>query len=366
MLNNTRLFDVLTRHQIYVEGVKAQHAKEFNEVLRELQVEFDKLFSYLRFKTLDGLTKAALRSFLIELRDVQARVYNAYTTKLIEQLQDFMRADVRVSKIIFATLQKPEGEDETPVTEDEADVELEDAYDANEGENLYPLVWFKSAHNGGDSSKLWGAITNAPIPANGVLLLPFIAGFAASASVSVENIVRKGYANRSTVQEVLAEITGTKAKNFRDGSFARINSQAGAVTATAVQHVTSVAQAGIASIFFGRYRWVSVIDNATTEICKGRNGRVFNYGAGPLPPAHIRCRSKTVPVISGDDSPTPSTYYAWMNSQPESVQNDILGAQKASDLRSGKIKAKDMPQFDEVNPLSVEGFVSKLNQILTR
>jgi SPP1 gp7 family putative phage head morphogenesis protein len=366
MYNNVRLFNVLTRHQIYVEGVKAQHAREFNEVLRELQIEFNKLFARLRFKTLDGLTKAALRSFLIDLRDVQGRVYNAYTTKLIAQMQDFMRADIRVSKVIFATLQKVEGEDETPVTEDEADAALEDAYDANEGENLYPLPWFKSAHNGGDSSKLWGAITNAPIPANGVLLLPFVSGFVASASVSVENIVQKGYANRSTVEEVLAEITGTKAKNFRDGAFARINSQAGAVTATAIQHITSVAQAGVASIFFGRYRWVSVIDNATTEICKSRNNRIFRYGEGPLPPAHIRCRSKTVPVVAGDDSTPPSSYHAWMNSQPESVQNDILGARKASDLRSGKIKAKDMPQFDELNPLSVEGFVSKLNLILTR
>jgi len=366
MYNNVRLFDVLTRHQIYVEGVKAQHAREFNNVLRELQVEFNTLFARLRFQTLDGLTKAALRSFLIDLRDVQGRVYNAYTTKLIEQLQEFMRADIRVSKVIFATIQKPEGEDETPVDEDEADAALEDAYDNNEGSNLYPLIWFKSAHNGGDSSKLWSSITNAPIPANGVLLLPFIAGFAASASTSVENIVRKGYANRSSVEAVLAEIVGTKAKNFRDGSFSRINSQAGAVTATAIQHVTSVTQAGIASIFFGRYRWVSVIDNATTEICKGRNGRIFRYGEGPLPPAHIRCRSKTVPVVSGDNSTPPSSYHAWMNSQPSGVQDDIMGAQKASDLRSGKIKAKDMPQFDEVNPLTVEGFVSKLNQILTR
>lgn len=366
MLTNVRLFDVLTRHQIYVEGVKAQHAKEFSGVLRELQIEFDKVFSRIRFETLDGLTKAALRSFILELKSVQNRVYSAYSAKLIAQLQDFMRADVLVSKTIFATLQKPEGEDETPVSEEEADAALEEAYAANEGENLYPLPWFKAAHNNGDSSKLWGAITNAPIPANGILLLPFISGFVASASASVENIVRKGYANRLSAKEVFNEIVGTNAKHFRDGAFARINTQAGAVTATAIQHITSIAQAGVASIFFGRYRWVSVIDNATTEICKGRNNRIFRYGEGPLPPAHIKCRSKTVPVVAGDDTATPSTYYAWMNSQPSSVQNDILGTAKAEGVRSGTIKAKDMPQFDEVKPLSVEGFVSKLDQILTR
>lgn len=361
MYNNARLFDVLTRHQIYVEGVKVQHAREFNEVLRQLDIEFKKLFSRLRFNTLDGMTKANLRLFLSDLKAIQNEVYSAYTTKLIQQLQEFMRADVQLSKRIFATLGNED--DETPVTEDEADAALEQA---DSSATLYPVGWFLSAHNGGDPSKLWGAITNAPIPANGVLLLPFIAGFVSSASISVENIVRKGYANRATVQEVLDEITGTKAKNFRDGAFARTNAQAGAVTATAIQHITSIAQAGVASIFFGRYRWVSVIDSATTEICRSRNGRIFRYGEGPLPPAHIRCRSKTVPVVAGDDSPPPSSYHAWMKSQSESVQNDILGAQKATDLRSGKIKAKDMPQFDESNPLTVEGFISKLDQILTR
>lgn len=368
MYNNIRLFDVLTRHQIYVEGVKAQHAREFNNVLRELDAEFREMFSRLRYRTLDAMTKAELRFFLSELKKVQNRVYGAYTTRLVKQLEAFMQADIQVSKRIFATLGK-EGDkeddkedDEAPVTEDEADFALERADD---GSNLYPIAWLLAARNGGDQAKLWGSITNAPIPANGILLLPFIAGFVSSASISVENIIRKGLANRATIQEIVDEITGTKAKNFRDGALGRINTQAGAVTATAIQHITSIAQAGIASIFFDRYRWISIIDSATTEICRGRNGRIFRYGGGPLPPAHIRCRSKIAPVVAGDNSELPSTYYAWMKLQPENVQNDILGAQKASDLRTGKVRSKDMPQFDEINPLTVEGFVSKLAAILT-
>lgn len=366
MINNTRLFEVLTRHQIYVEGVKAQHAIEFNNVLRELDKELNLLFAKLRFKTLDALTKSALRSFLLELKEIQTRIYSEYTKRLVGDLQAFMNADVLVSKTIFATLVKPEGEDEEPVDELEADNALDEAYGEGEGNKMFPLFWFKSRQNGGDSSKLWSAIINAPVPANGVLMLPFISGFTASAMVNVENIIRKGYANRSTVEAVLDEITGTKARNYRDGAFSRINTQSNAVTATVIQHITSIAQAGVASIFFGRYRWVSVIDNVTTEICKGRNNRVFKYGEGPLPPAHIKCRSKTVPVVSGDIGEPPSSYYSFMKSQPQSLQNDILGESKANALRSGKIKAKDMPQFDDANPLSVDGFVSKLNQILTR
>jgi len=366
MVTNTRLFEVLTRHQIYVEGVKAYHAIEFNKVLRELDKEFLVLFGKLRFGTLDALSKTALRSFLVELRQIQNRVYSAYTAKLIAEMQDFMNADIVVSKSIFATLQRPEGEDEEPADEEESDEALEAAQAENENDSLYPLFWFLSPQNDGDSSKLWAAIINAPIPANGILPLPFISAFVASSSMAVENAVRKGYANRSTVAAVLAEITGTKARNYRDGIFARVNSQAGAVTATVIQHTTSVLQAGIASVFYGRYRWVSVIDSGTTEICKGRNNRVFNYGAGPLPPAHIRCRSKTVPVVSGDDNVAPSSYFDFINNQPNSVQDDILGANKADALRRKKLNKTDLPQFDEVNPLTVEGFQAKLKLILTR
>lgn len=366
MTTNIRLFNVLTRHQIYVEGVKAHHAIEFNKVLRELDKEFLLLFGKLRFATLDALTKTALRAFLIELRQIQNRVYSAYTKKLIEEMQAFMNADVLVSKSIFATLQRPEGEDEAPALEEESDEALADAYAENKDSVLFPLFWFKSPQNGGDPSKLWAAIVNAPIPANGILPLTFIAGFVASASMAVENAVRKGYANRSTVAAVLAEIAGTKARNHRDGIFAKVNSQAGAVTSTVIQHTTSVLQAGIASVFYGRYRWISVIDGGTTEICKGRNNRVFNYGAGPLPPAHIRCRSKTAPLISDDNNEPPPSYFEFLKSQPSRVQNDILGPNKAAELRAGTKKQKDIPQFDELNPLSVDGFVSKLNLILTR
>lgn len=366
MTTNIRLFEVLTRHQIYVEGVKAHQATEFNKVLRELDKEFMILFAKLRFATLDALSKTALRAFLVELRQIQNRVYSEYTKKLVGEIQDFMNADVTVSKSIFATLQRPESDDVEPATEEESDVALEAAYVENEKNSMFPLAWFLSPQNGGESAKLWANIINAPIPANGVLPLAFIAAFTAGASLAVENAVRKGYANRSTVAAVLAEITGTKARNNRDGIFARTASQNAAVTATVIQHTTSVLQAGVASIFYGRYRWVSIIDSGTTEICKGRNNRVFNYGAGPLPPAHIRCRSKTVPLLSDDDNEPPQSYFAFMNNQPAAVQDDILGGNKAAALRAGNTKAKDMPQFDEFNPLTVEGFASKLKLILTR
>lgn len=46
-----------------------------------------------------------------------------------------------------------------------------------------------------------------------------------------------------------------------------------------------------------QYQWVSTMDSRTSDICQNLHGRVFAIGQGPLPPAHINCRSTIVPVV---------------------------------------------------------------------
>lgn len=347
MADNLRLFNVLTRHQIYLEGVKVGQAREFNNVLLELDKELRKLFSRLRYDTLDALTKAELRSFLRELKSSQSRIYNAYASRIETMLREFMAADVDLSKEIFETL---------------TERNIQQAYDEGDGLPIWGLLAFLGTGKGDD--KLWGIIKNAPIPANGSLLIGFIDSFVASAAQAVENMVRKGYANRWTKEETLAAITGTKARNWRDGEFRRTYNQAGAVISTAIQHVSSIVQAGIASIFYRRYVWVSVIDGGTTDICLGRDGKTYEYGKGPLPPAHIRCRSKTIPKPADVDD-APQTYYSWLKSQPSKVQNDILGRDRATGLRNGSLTSKDFPKFVDAKPLSIDEFGNKRGVILT-
>ena len=46
--------------------------------------------------------------------------------------------------------------------------------------------------------------------------------------------------------------------------------------------------------------WVSVLDSHTTEYCRGQDGKIYDVGSGPRPPAHYNCRSITQPVIPND------------------------------------------------------------------
>ncbi len=354
---NHRLYDVLTRHQIYLEGVKLGIGAKLGEVLNELNEELRKLFAKQKFNSLDALTKAALRKFLQELRQVQKQVWNKYFQTLIDLCFVFMQSEIMVSKILFSTVADDE---EDPQTEKQANENLEEKKNRTP---IIPLIWFTQK---GNSSKVWSAIQNKPVPANGKLPSMFAKEFVNGSAAMVENIVNKGYANKETVQSVLDELNGTQELNFKDGFFNKLNRQQNAVVSTIVQDISAFVQAAIASSFSSRYLWVSVLDDRTTEICRGRAGNIYEYGKGPLPPAHIRCRSKVIPLTGAGDPPDEVTFATWAKSQPEAVQNDIFGNEVAKAIREKKLKLADLEEFEKYNAISSDEFKLKLKLMLKK
>lgn len=71
-----------------------------------------------------------------------------------------------------------------------------------------------------------------------------------------------------------------------------------------------------------------------------------------------------MPVVGIDDIPAVS-FYTWASDQPEDVQNDIFGESDAQDLRSGKLKEKDLAKF-QAKPLTIDEFRRKINEVLSR
>ncbi len=49
-----------------------------------------------------------------------------------------------------------------------------------------------------------------------------------------------------------------------------------------------------------KYRYVATLDSRTTVLCASKDGKLFDYEEGPMPPLHFNCRSTTVPVIDWD------------------------------------------------------------------
>lgn len=319
------LVDIITRHQIYLDGVKSSEAIGFNVVLQKLNADLRLMLGRLNVKTLDQFTRRELQSFLSELRQRQATIYNAYQADLIRFLQAFMRVDLDVISQIYET---------------KTDTTLEQADKENDHNSLYGLLAVGGTAVG--IKRLWGIIANTPIPANGVMPQPFINSFTSNSAAKVSNAIVRGYANGWTIEQTLVELSGTKERNFRDGELARIGRAADAVQSTIIQHVSALTNAGVASVFYDRYRWISILDAATTDICKSRANHIYYYSTGPQPPAHINCRSRTVPLTgdSNDDGPAP-TFAVWVNKQPAQVKNDALNIKP---LTLAQFKSKVLTQ----------------------
>jgi SPP1 gp7 family putative phage head morphogenesis protein len=356
----SRYHDVMTRHQIYVECVKLGIAASFNAFASKLVALIRRRLNNLNVTSLDQLTKVQLQLLIRQIHSDQLGIYNEYIVAAHEQLRDFAFADLAVTKFVFKYLQAEDSSEQLPTIPDKT--KEDDTLGKVIGAGLFGLALL--AGSGAGNTRLWAIITNSPLPANGAMPMQFLSGSTVSAMASVESEIRKGYANRSKVADVVNTIVGTTSKNNQDGVIARVFNQQSAVINTLAQHATSVVKAATMSSYFDYYFWSSIIDGKTTVICQERDGNRYRFGEGPLPPAHIGCRSDIVPSV-GTDSESPNyTWYNWLKSQPSAFLSDILSPSKLQALESGKLRAKDVPKFEDATPITISQFAQKLSLIL--
>lgn len=367
LTDGTRLYDIATRQALYIEGIKARESQEFNYVMADLRIELRHIMSRVKFKNLDELTKVELNRLILTLRAAQARVYSAYTVKLIQQLQDFMQVDLEVTRRVFAVgfIEDDAKTERRKVVSEAEAIEIIKEQQGVSG--IVPLFGILAATT--DDGRVWSSIINAPMPANGLFILPFINGFQASAIAGVENIMRKSYANRLTLADTVDLIAAEPTPQGTSSQLERVKTQASAVIGTTFGHVAAIAAAAVGSALFAKYRWVSVMDNRTTEICIHRNGKTYRYGKGPLPPAHTKCRSHTTPMNNVGTAVAAAiaaeSLYDWVYRQPEEVQDDFLGEELSEEVRNGSKRQKDLPKSFAVTPITIDEYATKVPLILS-
>ncbi|HWT40300.1 MAG TPA: minor capsid protein [Dongiaceae bacterium] len=306
------LQDKLIRHQIYLEGLKYGMLNAFNPVLMGLERDVRSNLVGIDYEGMGDLSKAELARLVTTLKLTLNKRYNTYIAQLLQFLQDFMTVEFKQSRAMFG--------DSTDETSDKSDDDL-------------TALW-------------WPRASNAILPANGIVLNKFVSALGVAGTTAIVNSVQQAAANNLTVQQAVASIVGT------DGLSKRLQGQARAVLATALQSVSAQSQAAFAAILgFTEYEWVSVLDNRTSEICLSRSGLRYRYGEGPLPPAHPNCRSHIEPVVNDAPIANPN-FKDWVASQPPSVVKDMFGARP---LKSS---------FEGASPLTLKEFESKLKFIL--
>lgn len=342
------LFDAFTRHQVYLEGYKDGLDGRLDPILRGMFEDLRKALDGANVENLGQLTKKRLAALIRTVQRLQLRRNDAFRADMLKELRAFAQGDARMT---VGVMEEIEGKT------------LDEAYDAKDGLPMLGILALRNNRKG--RARLWALIEAAPDPATGKTTRQLVNQYLSYVSRNVREIITRGYANGWTVRETLAAIFGTKRNRFKDGFTRRARVQGAAMLHTAIQHISQTVQAGVASIFYKAYEWVSVIDNATSDICRSRDGRIFRYGKGPLPPAHYRCRSTTVPVKQGVSyQDVPGTFYGWLQLQPAIVQNDVVGARLGGGLRSGRVTAEGLGKYRTRRRLTLAQFLAKFNNII--
>ncbi|KNY20438.1 hypothetical protein AKJ13_22320 [Methylobacterium sp. ARG-1] len=195
-------------------------------------------------------------------------------------------------------------------------------------------------------------------PFQGRVLREWAQGLEQGRTTKVHDAIRIGMVEGETVDQIVRRVRGTQAMGYKDGVLEITRRDAEAVVRTAVNHIASGASEAVyernADLISG-VRWVSVLDSRTTAVCQARDGKVYEPGKGPRPPAHWNCRSTTTPVTKSfrdlgidldevdagtrasmnGQVPADLTYGAWLAKQPASLQDEVLGKAKGLLFRKG-------------------------------
>lgn len=303
-----------------IERLKAGEVKKFEKYLRQIDTL---VRDQLTRKELTTYSRQRLEEFLARVDGKLLDIYKAYA--------DLVQADVVEIALYESTFE---------------------ASSLNHAFSIDAVV--------PSNAVIRAAVFSYPLQVTGLdggkLLKPFLSGWTRAETMRITNTIRLGFGQGQTNAQIIQAVRGTAAQNFTDGVLAISNRNAASVVQTAIQHVATTARMETLKAnpdVVQGYRWVSTLDRKTSQQCKGLDGRAFKVGKGPLPPAHINCRSTTTAVTRLDDFFSDGatrasigdhgggqvdaslTYYTWLATQPASFQDAALGPVRGKLFRNG-------------------------------
>jgi SPP1 gp7 family putative phage head morphogenesis protein len=204
--------------------------------------------------------------------------------------------------------------------------------------------------------QIYAAVTARPF--DGLILADQIERYGRAKIQRIERVIRQGWVEGQTIQQVARRVRGSRAANYTDGIIAETRRQAESMVRTALNHTHSVARQSLFDSnrdLIKGVQYVATLDTRTTMICASLDGKVFPIDSGPRPPQHFGCRSTVTPVIRSwkeigvdiDEAPENTrasmngqvpqklTYGQWLKRQPASIQREALGESRYKMFRDG-------------------------------
>lgn len=339
------LTNIAVRHQVFIERFKTSEAADFATAFDALNLATRGVLADLKTPNLSDLSRTALTKVLRELKGLNMEVLDAAKTGLFENLEKLSAYESGFEARSFGSISAS-----VRLTEPKA----KDAFN-------YALA--------------------KPLSVNGDLLKTFLDGWSEGEVDRVNGTIQKAWAEGWPVDKLTTVLNGTKKLNYADGligfpgsTAASMRRNARTVARTSIQHVASASRMATweanADVITG-YRWVSTLDSRTTQTCRSLDGKLFELGAGPVPPIHMGCRSTTVAEVDPsldflDEGATRSSdvgyvsadlsYYDWLKMQPAEFQDEAIGKSRGILFRKGGLTTEDFAALNigrDFHPLTL-------------
>lgn len=215
-------------------------------------------------------------------------------------------------------------------------------------------------------------------PFQGVLLKEVWKDLDAQAMKRLRQTIANGFVEGKTTDQIIREVRGTKANNFKDGIVEKSRRDVATVVRTAIGHTAGVAQDNMLEAnadLLKAVQWSSTLDLRTSAPCRLRDKKLYTpvdhkpighkipWLQGPSR-LHFNCRSGQTPVLKshkelGIDVPeiviegktrasmdgqvaADTTYAEWLKKQSAARQDEVLGPTRAKLMRDGKLSLEDM------------------------
>lgn len=341
MSATTRLIDVSTRHQIFLQRYAAGESRK---AVMEL--------NSLRRQILARLSQEPTQFQAQRLTVVLASITGLYS-ELNKNLSENMRRGINAEVVSEAQFAKRSFDQVARVD--------------------FTLP---------SDDVLIAAVTNAPMNVSpggrAITIYDAIKQFTESAADGVGQVIRDGIALGDTTPQIsrkVSELIGTTQRR-----------QVDAVVRTAVNHASQVGRQALIernADIVSAERWVSTLDGRTSLVCAGRDGKEYPVGVGPRPPAHYNCRSVIIPVIDPSFQldqlggtraarnaegeiefiSARKTYGGWLKQQPTEVVDEVLGVERSRLFRSGKLsidkftddtgRIYTLQQLEQINKIAI-------------
>ena len=337
---NPSYFDLALKRQVVLERLKSGQVKEFTKEIKKVEKLLRQTLLLLDDEV-SGFSSTKVNKLLRDLQHDQTALFQAGVTNLTKNLADI--------SALYAV------------------------HEVNDLTNTVDLRGTKL--NAFTKKELFSKVIKQPLTTDGNLLQPWLKDFTTREVKRTSGVVRAGWAQGKTNQQLVQELAGTKARRYKDGVLDITRRNAETVVRTAIQHVSSAAQHAVwedNQDVVKEYRFVATLDGDTSRECRALDGQVFPFGRGPVPPIHPRCRSRTVGVLqdkfsflsegrtrSAEGGPvsTKTNYYDWLKRQSKEVQEEVLGPTRTKLFRDGGMSAERFRklQFDKnFEPLTLD------------